>query len=110
MSIFPSPITSLPLADIPLPGCTAYLSQGEAQQILFMEFSNDVDLPSHSHAAQYGIVLEGRIDLTIDGEGHTYVKGDRYFIPAGVVHHGKIHAWYADITYFDQADRYGIKK
>ncbi|MBW2237576.1 MAG: cupin domain-containing protein, partial [Deltaproteobacteria bacterium] len=38
------------------------------------------DLPEHSHAAQIGIVLEGRIDLTIAGKTKTYKKGDRYFI------------------------------
>jgi quercetin dioxygenase-like cupin family protein len=110
LNLFPDPIASLPQADIPLPGCTAYLLQGANHQIIFMEFAQDADLPAHSHAAQYGVVLEGRIDLTIGGESHTFTKGDRYVIPAGAVHSGKIHAGYADITFFDQADRYGVRK
>lgn len=57
-----------------------------------MEFKNNVDLPEHSHAAQIGIVLEGKIDLTIDGKQATYEKGDRYYIPEGVLHSGKIYA------------------
>lgn len=108
-SIFPEPILSLPEADIPLNGVRAYLSQGSGHQIIFMEFAKDVDLPEHSHASQLGVVLEGRIDLTIDGIPHTYQKGDRYFIPGGVKHSGKIHAGYADITFFDQSDRYKTK-
>ena len=105
-SIFPASITSLPQADIPLNGICAYLSQAISHQILFMEFSADVDLPEHTHAAQTGFVLEGRIDLVIDGAACSFGKGDRYHIPAGVRHSGRIHAGYADITFFDEASRY----
>ena len=66
--VFPEPIRNLPEADIPIEGINAYLSQSETHQIIFMEFEKDVDLSEHSHAAQIGIVLEGQIDLTIDGK------------------------------------------
>ncbi len=107
--IFPAPILRLPEADIPLDGVKAYLSQGSGHQIIFMEFSKDVELKEHAHAGQWGVVLEGKIELTIGGVIGTYEKGDRYYIPEGVLHSGKIHAGYADMTFFDQADRYGIK-
>jgi quercetin dioxygenase-like cupin family protein len=107
--IFPEPIEKLPEADIPLLGVRARLSQAADHQIIFMEFSEDVILPEHAHASQWGIVLEGRIDLTIGGVKSTFVKGDRYFIPEGVLHSGRIFAGYADMTYFDQKHRYGIK-
>jgi quercetin dioxygenase-like cupin family protein len=108
-SIFPPPVSSLPEADVRIPGVTARLFQGSAHQIVFMEFSQDADLPEHAHAGQWGVVLEGRIDLVINGVLGTYEKGNRYFIPAGVKHSGRIYAGYADITFFDQADRYGVK-
>ncbi len=108
-SIFEQPIRKLPAADIPLSGVQAYLSQGEQHQVIFMEFTEDVELPEHSHAGQIGFVLEGRIDLTIGGEKHTYGRGDRYYIPEGVSHSGRIYAGYADITFFDQKDRYPVK-
>ncbi len=107
--IFPHPITELPEADIPLTGVRGYISQSENHQIIFMEFNNDVDVPAHSHEAQWGIVLEGRIDLTIDGIERTYYKGDRYFIPKGVEHSAEIYAGYADVTFFNQRDRYKSK-
>lgn len=107
--IFPEPILNLPEADISLKGLSAYLSQGEGHQIIFMEFDEDVELPEHSHESQYGIVLEGRIDLIIEGVKNSYVKGDRYFIPKGVKHSGKIYAGYADITFFNERDRYKVK-
>ena len=108
--IFPDPIRNLPKADIPLDGIKAYLSQSDTHQIIFMEFAKDVELPEHSHAAQIGIVLEGKIDLTIGGKKETYSKSDRYYIPEGVVHSGKIYAGYADITFFDEPDRYSRKQ
>lgn len=110
MAFFPEPILNLPEADIPLKGIKAYLSQSEKHQIIFMEFNEDVELPEHSHEFQWGIVLEGKIDLTIDGVKKTFVKGDRYFILEGVKHSGKIYAGYADMTYFDQKSRYKIKE
>lgn len=107
--IFPDPIRDLPKADIPLDGITAYLSQADTHQILFMEFEQSVDLPEHSHGAQMGIVLEGKIELIIGGEKQSFSKGDRYYIPEGVVHSGRIHAGYADITFFNEPDRYSPK-
>jgi quercetin dioxygenase-like cupin family protein len=108
--IFPQPIRDLPEADIPLDGIKAYLSQSDSHQIIFMQFEKDVALPEHSHAAQVGIVLEGKIELTIAGEKTTYTKGDRYYIPEGVLHSGKISAGYADITFFNEPDRYARKQ
>lgn len=104
--IFPEPILTLPEADIPLKGVHAYLSQGNSHQIIFMEFAEDVDLPEHSHAAQIGIVIEGKIELTVNGVKNIYCKGDMYYIPADVKHSGRIYAGYADMTFFNQRDRY----
>ncbi len=107
--IFPEPIRSLPLADIGLDGLKAYLSQGDSHQVLFMEFSEDAQVPEHSHEAQWTSVVAGKVDLTIDGVERTYSKGDSVFIPKGAKHSGKIYAGYADVTFFDQKDRYKAK-
>lgn len=104
--IFPEPIRNLPRANIPIEGLTAFLSQGDGHQIVFMQFDKSVELPEHSHGAQVGFVLSGKIDLCIGGKRETFVKGDRYFIPEGVAHSGWIYAGYADISYFAEPDRY----
>ena len=109
MSLFPEPIRNLPKVDMPFTGYEAYLSQGENHQIIFMRFSEDVTLPEHSHESQWGIVLEGKIELTIAGATNMYIKGDRYFIGKDVKHSGKIFAGYADMTFFNQKDRYSAK-
>lgn len=108
--LFPEPILNLPQADIPLPGVRAYLSQADDHQIIFMHFSQDIDLPEHAHAAQWGIVLEGQIELVINGHRRIYGKGERYFIPQGVRHSGRIYAGYADMTFFAQAHRYPARQ
>jgi len=108
-NVFTGPILKLKEADLPFQDAVAYLSQGEDHQILFMQFDKDVELPEHSHEDQWAVVLEGNIELVIDGITHVYGKGDRYHIPAGVKHRGRIFAGYADITFFNQKDRYKCK-
>ena len=108
-NLFPEPVSSLPEAEMPFSNYQAYLSQGENHQIIFMNFNEDLDLPEHSHESQWGIMLEGKIELTINGVKNIYTKGDRYFIEKDVKHSGKIFAGYADITFFNQKDRYNTK-
>jgi quercetin dioxygenase-like cupin family protein len=108
-NVFPDPIMRLPEADVPLDGVRAYLSQSESHQVVFMEFSKDVVVPEHSHESQWAVVLEGRIDIVIGGETRILGKGDQYFIPKGVKHSANIYAGYADVTFFNQKDRYRRK-
>lgn len=108
-NFFPPAIQKLPQADVPLRGITAYLSQSGTHQILFMTFEEEVDLPEHSHESQWGVVLEGEIELTIGGQTALYRKGDHYFMPPGVKHSGRIHAGFAAMDFFDQPDRYRAK-
>ncbi len=63
--IFPEPIRNLPQADIPLDGIKAYLSQAENHQILFMEFSEEMQVPQHSHEVQWSVVLAGKVDMRV---------------------------------------------
>ncbi len=108
--IFPTPVSDLPQADIPVDGLKAYLSQGDNHQVIFMEFEKDTEIPEHSHKSQWGIVLDGKIDVTAEGKTTTYKKGDSYFLPDGTKHSVKIYAGYCDITFFDEKERYKQKK
>jgi len=69
---FPEIITNLPNADIPIQGLGSHLFQGEDQQILFMEFGNDVEIPEHSHDSQWGVVLAGYKDITLFNQRDRY--------------------------------------
>jgi len=107
--LFPDIITQLPRADIPVEGVTSYLLQCADHQVIFMSFEKDVEIPEHSHEAQWGVVLDGEIELTVNGERHLYKKGDAYFIPKDVSHGARIKAGYKDVTLFNQKDRYGLQ-
>lgn len=106
---FPEIITNLPEADIPIKGLRSHLFQGENQQFAFMGFENDIEVPEHSHEAQWGVVLDGEIELTIEGKQYTLTKGDTYFIPKDAKHSAKIKKGYKDLTLFNQKNRYKTK-
>jgi quercetin dioxygenase-like cupin family protein len=108
-SQFPNIITDLPQAEISIQGLTAYLLQGNNQQAVFMHFEKDIEVAEHAHEAQWGAVLEGEIELAINGKKLIFKKGDTYFIPRDVLHSAKIKAGYRDITLFNQRDRYKCK-
>ena len=74
-----------------------------------MEFDQDIDVPEHSHNAQWGVVLEGEMELTIDGQLRLLKKGDSYYIEKDIIHSAKIKKGYKDLTLFNQADRYNEK-
>ena len=67
------------------------------------------EIPPHSHCAQWGIVVDGEMKLTIGGETKIRRKGDSYVIPEGVTHSAtfltRVHA----IDVFDAPDRYQAK-
>ena len=103
---YPDIIKLLPTLTIPIQGVEAYLLQGENNQLVFFDFTQDTEIPMHSHGAQWGIVVDGKIDLTIGGKTKTYQKGDSYFIKAGEIHGGKIYKGFKAIDFFDEVDRY----
>jgi quercetin dioxygenase-like cupin family protein len=108
-SFFPEIITKLPEADIPIGGLDSHLLQGENEQIVFMSFEKDAEVPEHSHEGQWAVILDGEIELTIGDKTRTYRRGDTYYIPSGVKHGARIKKGYKDLTLFDQRDRYITK-
>lgn len=103
---YPGIITELPQADIPFKGVKGWLSQGGDHQIVFFEIEPIGAVAPHSHGAQWGVVFEGEMDLTIGGESRTYRKGDRYYIPAGVVHAATFNSKTWVMDFFADNDRY----
>jgi quercetin dioxygenase-like cupin family protein len=54
--------------------------------VVFLDIDPVGTIPPHSHGNQWGIVVEGEMELTIGDETRRYRPGDRYYISAGVVH------------------------
>jgi mannose-6-phosphate isomerase-like protein (cupin superfamily) len=73
---------------------------------MFNEADVELAVPEHSHGDQWGVVLDGRIDLTIDEIPHTFGRGDTYFIPAGSPHSARIYPGFRAIDFFADRDRY----
>jgi quercetin dioxygenase-like cupin family protein len=106
---FPEIISQLPTAEIPIPGVKSFVAETANQQFIFMSFDEDVEVPEHAHSAQWGVVLDGEIELTIDPVKRVFKKGDSYFIPKGVMHSARIKRGYKDLTLFDERGRYKVK-
>jgi quercetin dioxygenase-like cupin family protein len=56
-----------------------------------VDISPGVESGRHMHPGEeFGYVLEGVLQLEIDGRAHqTFKAGDVFFIPAGLVHNGR---------------------
>jgi quercetin dioxygenase-like cupin family protein len=109
MHDFPDFITRLPELDIPFDGSSGHLLQAESQQVAFVRFEKDVQVPEHSHRAQWELVIAGEVKLRMQGEERSYRPGESFYIPEGVVHGADVRAGYRAIVFFDQADRYRAK-
>ncbi len=105
----PNLITNLPMIQSPIKGINGHLLQGEDIQGLFFTVGGGVVFPEHSHEAQWGIIIEGEFDITIDGETMTYRKGDTYYIPEGVIHAGHYKTDVISFDVFNAKDKFKRK-
>jgi hypothetical protein len=108
-SKFPDFVRNLPEADLPFEGLHGWLLLSESGQVLFNEADVELTVPQHSHGDQWGVVIDGQIDLTIGNYTQAYTCGDTYFIPAGTPHQAKIYPGFRAIDYFADKDRYHIR-
>jgi quercetin dioxygenase-like cupin family protein len=106
---YPEMIRGLPEVDIPFEGIRAWLLQGEKTQAVFFDLQPIGAVPPHSHCAQWGLVLDGKMELTIGGEAKIYQKGDWYYIPEGVTHSAKFLTRVFVIDVFDDPGRWKAK-
>jgi quercetin dioxygenase-like cupin family protein len=107
---YPEMITNLPEIDIPIDGIRGWLLRNDTISAVFFELDPIGKIPDHDHCAQWGMVIEGKMRFTIGGETKIYTRGDRYFIPEGVVHSAEFLTKCYVIDYFDDPNRYQEKK
>jgi quercetin dioxygenase-like cupin family protein len=110
MDEFPEFIRALPEVDVPIDGVTGHLLQGKRHQVAFIAFDRDTVVPRHSHRAQWELVVAGEVVLEAAGEERTYSAGDSFYLPEGVEHGARVRAGYRAVVFFDQADRYAVKR
>jgi len=107
---FPNVITDLPEADVPFRGVKAWILQGEKHQLVFFEFEPFAKVPEHSHDyPQWGIMIEGKMELTVDGKARIIEKGDEYVIPAKAKHNVRFLRKCRVMDFFSEKTRYKAK-
>ena len=106
---FPQFVRRLPRADLPLDELTGWLLQGDDGQVLLLQVDREQSLPEHQHGDQWGIVIDGEMELTVAGETDTYRRGDSYFIPAGTPHRAILREGFRALDLFADRDRYRVK-
>ncbi len=107
---YPEMLRGLPEIDVPFEGVRGWLLQGSDKQTVFFDIEAIGEIPPHSHCAQWGIVVEGKMRLNIGGKSKVYAKGEWYYIPEGVAHSATFLTRFNAIDVFDEPQRYKIKK
>jgi quercetin dioxygenase-like cupin family protein len=107
---FPDIITDLPEAEVQFKGIRAWILQGEKHQLVFFEMESSAQVPEHSHDyPQWGIMIEGKMELTVDGKTKLMEKGDEYVIPAKAKHYVRFLSKSRVIDFFSERTRYRTK-
>ena len=71
----------------PLPGCRLRTPFGENLMLSYLEMDEGAIIPTHQHPhEQGGIVLKGRLELTVDDEVRVLEEGEMYLVPPNTPH------------------------
>lgn len=71
----------------PVPGCRMRTPFGKHLMLSYLEMDEGAEVPMHHHPhEQGGILLEGRLELTIGNETRVVERGAMFLIPSNVPH------------------------
>jgi len=71
----------------PFPGCKVRFVHSENMTFAYWTFTAGATLPSHSHVhEQVGSIIQGEMDLTVDGETKRLAAGSVVVIPSNAKH------------------------
>lgn len=104
-SPFPEFIQALPQATTNVATAKAYKVSGDALA-LFYEVPEGSSSPPTVHCDEWGLVIDGRCDVTIDGVTTSYGPGDTFFIAEGTEHSVVNHPGLVGICVFSDPDRF----
>ena len=79
-------LSSIPAIE-PVPGCRMRTPHGQNLMLSYLEMDDGAEVPMHHHPhEQGGILLKGRVRLTIGDETRTVDAGSLFIIPPNVPH------------------------
>jgi quercetin dioxygenase-like cupin family protein len=74
----------------PFPGCRLRTPFGERLMLSYVELDAGAEVPLHHHPhEQGGVVLSGRLELTIGAETRVLDPGQLYLVPPDVPHRAR---------------------
>jgi quercetin dioxygenase-like cupin family protein len=107
---YPEVITCLPEADIKSEGVKAWILQSDTRQLVFCEFEAGANVPEHSHGyPQWGMVIDGKMELAVNGTPRICEKGAEYVIPAGAKHRARFLSRTRVVDLFSEKSKYKPK-
>ncbi|WP_051407357.1 cupin domain-containing protein [Nocardia sp. CNY236] len=86
MNDWPDWVQRLPIIDTPFPCGCGYLLAGTDGQVVFWSFPTGASVPRHQHGPQLGLVLAGRVELTVGDEERTVCAGEHFSLGDQVPH------------------------
>lgn len=98
---FPESVRRLPHTT--LAGLDAFVHDNGTSQILFLELPADrpeVAVPTHTHDVEWGIVVEGEIEMTIGELVQRHTAGSTHFIGSKVPHSFRFRPGTSSMHYF----------
>ncbi len=73
-----------------VPGARTRTFWGEQMLFSLVEVDANSEVPLHTHPhEQGGVIIEGELEMGVDGEVKLLKPGDMYIIPGGVEHYAK---------------------
>lgn len=70
-----------------VPGCRLRTPYGKNLMLSYLEMDEGAEIPTHDHPhEQAGILLQGKLELTIGEETRTVEPGSLFIIPPNVSH------------------------
>lgn len=98
---FPESVRRLPRAS--LAGAEVFVHDAGTTQILFIEVPAghpEVVVPTHTHDVEWGVVVEGEIEMTFGDRVERHGAGATHHIPAGRPHSFRFRPGTSSIHYF----------
>jgi len=102
MDHFPPEVEALPVFE---GAFSARQLHADNCEVLFASYPAGMDIPDHSHPSQNaGVITQGRLFMTMNGEEKSYGVGDWYRIAADCVHSARFEEASSLVEFWFAAD------
>lgn len=99
---FPKLLRELPAFDGPF---DAFKLAAENCDVLFASYPAGTVIAPHSHQTEnVGVITQGELILTLDGEEARFQVGEWYHVPANATHAARFEAETSEIEFWFHAD------